>query len=308
MPLTVARPLLDYTRREILEACARLGLDFVTDSTNNDTAYTRNRLRHTVVPALEALAGAGVPQRAAARLSRAAREDDVCLSSLAEEQVAAHTAPDGGLELAALQSSHPAIAKRMIGILYDRATAGACPHGQGTLAAVHLDGLWELIQKGIPESSLNLPLSMTARIRGGRLYVGPTAPTPPPTEPIPVSLGDTPWGDRVLVRIEASESILPPLAGQDVWASAVFPPTLPMPLTARPRAQGDTIHSHGMNKKLKKLLCDKNIPPHLRDTLPLLCLPDGTPLWYPAAAFRDGFPAPREGACLRITVFLQNQI
>jgi hypothetical protein len=63
-----------------------------------------------------------------------------------------------------------------------------------------------------------------------------------------------------------------------------------------------------MNKKLKKLLCDKNIPPHLRDTLPLLCLPDGAPLWYPAAAFRDGFPAPREGACLRITVFLQNQI
>jgi hypothetical protein len=66
-----------------------------------------------------------------------------------------------------------------------------------------------------------------------------------------------------------------------------------------------------MHKKLKKLLCDKHIPPHLRDVIPLICLPSedvgGCPLWYPAAAFRDGYPPPTEGACLRITIFLRRK-
>ena len=57
-----------------------------------------------------------------------------------------------------------------------------------------------------------------------------------------------------------------------------------------------------MTKKLKKLLCDKGIPPHLRDLIPVICLSDGEPLWYPRAAFRDGFPAPAKGPCVRITV------
>jgi hypothetical protein len=61
-----------------------------------------------------------------------------------------------------------------------------------------------------------------------------------------------------------------------------------------------------MHKKLKKLLNEKDIPLHLRDRIPLICLPDGSPdgepLWYPTVAFRDGYPAPAEGACLRVTV------
>ena len=58
-----------------------------------------------------------------------------------------------------------------------------------------------------------------------------------------------------------------------------------------------------MTKKLKKLLCDKDVPLYLRDRIPLICLPDGTPLWYPSAAFRDGYPAPAEGPCVRITLY-----
>ena len=307
--LTVARPLLEWSKQDILDACAAMELDYVTDSTNLETDYTRNRLRHTVIPVLEDLAGRGVPQRAAARLSRAAREDEACLSEMAAVQVQTHTTSDGGLKLASLQSSHPAIAKRMMAILYDRATA-AIPFldGHGTLTATHLDALCELVKKGVPESSVTLPLGTEARIRGERLYVRPVVSSEAPSAPALLPLGETAWGQDVTIRIESSETILPPLEGYEVWASAIFPPDLPIPLLARTRAPGDVIRSHGMNKKLKKLLCDKNIPPHLRDILPLICLPDNTPLWYPAAAFKDGHPAPREGACLRITVFLKRNL
>ncbi len=317
--LTVIRPLLEWTKRDILAACAELGLDYVTDSTNLETAYTRNRLRHTVTPALEELAGEGIPQRAAARLSRAAREDEACLMGLAEAQVKIHLSPEGdGLFLKELQMHYPAIAKRMMAILYERATAEADPHdgsgisAAGTLTAAHLEALCELIQKGVPESSVTLPRGMKARVRGDWLYIRPAEAFDdplPPAKPVSLSEGYTQWGQDVTVLIESSPEPLSPKEGERVWASAVFPATLPLPLMARCREAGDVILSHGMTKKLKKLLCDKDIPLHLRDRIPLICLPngshDGEPLWYPGAAFRDGFPTPKEGACLRITVWLK---
>ncbi len=310
--LAVHRPLLEWTRRDILAACGELGLDYVTDSSNLADDCTRNRIRHTVVPALEAIGGKDIPQRAAARLAASAREDEDCLMGLAEAQMNTHRSPDGdGLFLEELKNHHPAISKRMMAILYGRVTAGEDPRdGSGTLSAAHLEALCELIHKGIPESSVTLPRSVEARIRGDRLYIRPAEdarPTPPPP---PVSLGEgcTPWGDGVTVEVESSPTLLSPLEGEGIHGSAVFPADLPLPLLMRRREPGDVILSHGMHKKLKKLLCDKRIPPHLRDCIPLICLPNGTPdgepLWYPGAAFRDGYPAPTEGACLRITVRL----
>ena len=106
--------------------------------------------------------------------------------------------------------------------------------------------------------------------------------------------------------MERGTAPLPPLTDPAVAASAVFPADpRPQPLWARPRLPGDVILSHGLNKKLKKLLCDRGVPRELRDRLPLILLPDeATPLWYPTAAYRDGYPAPAEGPCLRITVLL----
>lgn len=309
MTLTVHRPLLGWTKREILEACEKLGLKFVTDSTNLVSDHTRNRLRNTVIPALEEVAGEGIPQRTAARLTRAAREDEDCLMGLSEAQADRYRSPDGdGLLLEGLQSHYAAISKRMMLTLYERVTAQKNPRdGSGTLNAAHIEALYELIQKGIPESSVSLPRGMEARIRGDWLYIRPTECHAPltPADPIPLPLGCTPWGEGITVLIEASPTPLFPADGGDVWASAVFPAGLPLPLLARTREAGDTILSHGMHKKLKKILCDQNIPPHLRDRIPLICLPDGSPLWYPTAVFRDGFPPPSSGPCLRVTVFIE---
>ena len=78
----IIRPLIEVERREIEAFLRERGQDFVTDSTNADTAYTRNRLRQEVVPVLRELN----PQaaQAAARLSRQLRQDETCLQSYAQ--------------------------------------------------------------------------------------------------------------------------------------------------------------------------------------------------------------------------------
>lgn len=299
------RPLLAMTKADILAACAERGLDYVTDSTNRKPFTIRNRLRGEIIPTLEALTGEGTPQEAALRLSRAAREDDDCLTGLAEAEVDHHLSRDGGLSLGCLQGHHPAIAKRMMAILYERVTAGADPHdGSGTLSAAHLEALCELVRKGMSEASVTLPRGMEARVRQERLYIRPPDPQPPPSKasrPLPV--GDTLWDDgRMLLRVEAVQAPSAPLTGDDVIASAIFPVSV-LPLSARSREAGDIILSHGMHKKLKKLLCDKSVPPHMRDRLPLVCHGEARiPLWYPTVAFADGYPPPDEGSALRVSL------
>lgn len=56
-PLTedirLVRPLLGITRAEIEHYLAELGQDFRRDASNTDDAFTRNRLRHSLLPLLE---------------------------------------------------------------------------------------------------------------------------------------------------------------------------------------------------------------------------------------------------------------
>lgn len=49
----IVRPLLDVWREEIEEYCEANGLDPVTDHTNNEAIYTRNKIRLDLIPCIE---------------------------------------------------------------------------------------------------------------------------------------------------------------------------------------------------------------------------------------------------------------
>lgn len=52
--VALVRPLLEVSRREIRDELARLGRDFREDATNADLSRTRSRIRHNLIPKLEA--------------------------------------------------------------------------------------------------------------------------------------------------------------------------------------------------------------------------------------------------------------
>ncbi len=341
------RPLLEATKADILAACQDMRLDFVTDSTNLCDDCTRNRLRHGVIPRLEAIYGAGVPQRTAARLCRTAREDEDCLTELAmSHRTAVCDREDGTLSLTALSALPPALAKRLLAdgyrcrVLTDMCDQPMTPadgppaampirekdgllSADRTLNAAHLEALLALVRTGREGSETHLPAAWRGIVRQGRLVFQPPTQAatyttdPPPTghpgpSPRPLTVGQTFWPgeypDTVILWEESDVPLLPSV-GDGIMASAVFPAGLPRPLWARQRQPGDAVLSHGMTKKLKKVLCDRHIPPALRDALPLICLPDasggpGEPLWFPTAIYRDGWPAPVSGPCLRLTVLV----
>lgn len=111
------RPLINAPKADIVAYCRERGLAFVTDSTNADDDYSRNLIRHKVIPPLSEVNPALL--RNAGRLAAAARRD----LDFIMEQVDRYFAENGeaACELARLRAQHPAVRARVLDEMYRRA-------------------------------------------------------------------------------------------------------------------------------------------------------------------------------------------
>ena len=98
-------PLLSLRRRETEALCRALGLTPVVDPSNADPVHLRNRVRHELVPVLDALAGRDV-RALLARQAELLRDDDDLLDALAAEL--------DPTDAVALRDAPPALARRAV--------------------------------------------------------------------------------------------------------------------------------------------------------------------------------------------------
>lgn len=82
--LLIIRPLLSLSRTDIEAYCDVRQLKYCEDSTNNDVAYTRNRIRKELLPYLEKQFNPAV-KSALVREAQLLAEDQQCLELLAEQ-------------------------------------------------------------------------------------------------------------------------------------------------------------------------------------------------------------------------------
>ena len=116
----VIRPLIGCTRAEIEGFCNDRGLPFVTDSTNLSDDYTRNRIRHHLIPMMEQLNGAFLEH--ADQLSQTARLEDRFLEELCcreYERICLDTTGQV-LDRREFLALHPAVQRRILVLLLRR--------------------------------------------------------------------------------------------------------------------------------------------------------------------------------------------
>ena len=90
----VVRPLLPFRRAEIEAFAEKHGIPFRDDPTNRDPRWTRNRIRHAILPALEeAVPGASA---ALAVLADTSRLEGAALDELLDELIAVLARPGAG--------------------------------------------------------------------------------------------------------------------------------------------------------------------------------------------------------------------
>ena len=81
----LVRPLLDASRNDLRDYLRTRGESWVEDETNADVTNPRNRIRHRVIPELDAAYG-GPTTMSIARAAGLAREDGVWLDELADRR------------------------------------------------------------------------------------------------------------------------------------------------------------------------------------------------------------------------------
>lgn len=81
--VTLIRPLLEFTRAEVVEYLAARRQSFCLDESNEDPSYTRNRIRHALLPQLAAQYNPNV-REALLRLARLAGESQQVIEQAAQ--------------------------------------------------------------------------------------------------------------------------------------------------------------------------------------------------------------------------------
>ena len=167
------RPLLAVRRAVTAAACAELGLEPWQDPHNCDFRFTRARVRHQALPALEAALGPGVAE-ALARTAAQLRADAECLDDLAfaeSGQLRQAGSDPAGLDVAWLAALPAAIRTR---VLRDAAVMAGCP--PGALAAGHIGQVDALVTAWRGQRWADLPGGVRARRQAGKVWLSSTAP------------------------------------------------------------------------------------------------------------------------------------
>lgn len=289
------RPLLPFARSDILAYLAARYLPHVEDSSNADPAYTRNRLRHELLPRLRDF-NPRIEEHLA-RLSRriALEEDywdgqvDTCLESLCKEN------GDGmWLSRPELAKLHPALRARVL-----RGALKRLRGHLGGIGATHLASLESLLDNPRPEAEAHLPGAWAAR-RYERLWLR----TVPPPKPRPFAVDvpgpgeyDLPGGGRLQVSLEDRSF------GEDRWTVEFDAGQVAFPLVVRSFAPGDRFYPCGGpgRRKLKDFFIDVKLDRETRRSLPLVVADEI--LWLPGVRRCHGrWPRQQAGAVLRLSV------
>lgn len=255
------RPLLCMSRDEIVRYLEIRGINHVEDSTNAESIYTRNRLRHEVIPVMKGI-NPGLAM-SVKETSELIQEDESLLQSLSEQALPFEADEEGRVALSSIKLKtvpYPIAAR---GIRRAAAKLGCYP------AAVHVKAALELVQGDNPSASTQFP----GGIKVSREYdllifshfkekgsVEETVLEWNRWTEVP-SAGLAVWfGEKTKIKEPCDEIFA--LKKSDICGV----------LKVRARRTGDRIclDRRQGSKTLKKLFIEKKIPAERRDRLPII--------------------------------------
>ncbi len=264
----LVRPLIGVTRVQVEAFLAVLAQPYVNDSTNVSTQYTRNQIRHEIIPILQKINPRCA--QAAGRTAQLLRQDNAYLAMQTEMFWQQHHTIDAqGVHLSckAIQTAPEALRGRL---LRQALQASNIPMAQCThLCVAQLTAL-SCSEK--PSGVLQLPNEMLAMRQYDDLWIGKAYPQKIQQE-IPLKVGE-----RVpLWQSDAFLSVREVKNGQDFYKKfntfSVDCGKINFDtLCVRTRRTGDKIQltQTGGHRSLKRLMIDKRVPRLSRDLLAVI--------------------------------------
>ncbi len=285
----LVRPLLCFASDEIRDACVSEGIPFVTDSTNDGDEYTRNRIRHNVIPELKKinpkapLGALSLSRAAACADSYFVREADSLIDKYSES-----------FPREVLNGLDRAVASYVVTGLYSRVMP------EESLSSSHIEAILDA-EKSMSSGILHLPGNVSAYY--GRALEFIVEKEKGKASPFLISLHH---GENPVEKCGFSVGVYSP--GEDfeadennIYKELIYKITvndkIKNSLFIRNRAESDVYLFGGHHRKLKKLLCDAGVPRYKRSSLPVVCDDEGI-VWVPGFPQRDG-TRPSDEDCIK---------
>ena len=274
-PCRLFRPLLGISRQEIIEYNHKLGLHPLSDESNLDLAFVRNKLRNQLIPKLKEINPA--INRALVTLGRNVTVDDEFINvhlGSAWEDVASVT-EEGLVKLDACQMQSLGLS------LQGRIVRKAVESVKGDLCNItnaHIEQILMLCM-GAAGKKLNLPGGIIFEVGYGEAFVRTSEMSLNKFPEFPNSFtikipGVTKAGDwMVKTELRSDDCGIRGLPNRQCLDYGVVGDRL----WARQRKPGDRFQPHGMNnyKKLQDFMVDSKIPREIRDRVPLVVSDSG---------------------------------
>lgn len=244
----IIRPLLDIKKADIIEFCVKNGYSFVTDETNFEAIYSRNKVRLDLIPKIEKdfnPAFVDVVTKNAGLIG----EDAEFLDALSKEQFS------GEVKISDLNTMPMPIKRRVLELFWKESTK-SCQN----LGVDYIDDILELCTKNQTGKSIDLPGGFCAKVEYGKLEIGEkTEKTEFFYEFYPEQVLNIPEIGKTLLVRKADTN-------PDFYLDEK---TL---LTVRSKKDGDVFYPTKMNgkKKLSDFFTDKKIPNEKRNEIPVV--------------------------------------
>lgn len=260
----IIRPLLFCSRKEIEQYCQQHGLSYQQDSTNFETAYTRNKIRLQVIPLLEQV-HAGSAAHLAKTASLLAEENDF-MTQTATQMYAQIRMPEKQvcLQKEPLQHMHRALRRRILRLAVEEATGTT-----KNLTQAHLEAMEHLVMQN-KNGFVQIVGGWQFCLEYHRLIFCKEQISK--TEYLYDLQLDTPiYIEEMNVFVECGLITEKNREFCDNDCTKLFDyDKIKKSLCVRNRRTGDRIRLRGGTKKLKSLFIDEKIPKAKRDTIPLL--------------------------------------
>jgi len=287
----VIRPLLHVTRSEIIAFITQREILYVDDSTNSMDVYTRNKIRHSIIPLLKEINPRfNEAASTAAELFRADEEFIEDIADLFVLECCVGLTADAA-DLAVLPFS---VSSRVIRKLYG-----------GNLSFNHVRDVLALCGGDNPSASISLPgmtvyreydrVVFNAEIKGGGDEFAPVYPTPGNSF---IILG---LGLKITCKSGSCNDNMSELGINTSFTSFLFKSLdICGKITVRSRREGDSIRLKGTSgtKTLKKLFIEKRIPVRKRSLIPIISDDEGVLGIYGIGVGDRAIPKPGDSAVL----------
>ena len=282
----IIRPLLRWTRRELVEYLGKAGIAYREDETNLTNEPMRNRLRNVVLPLIEAEVNAQV-REALLRLAEQATWHDEFLQEVArgvfERLVLSRTESALVLEASALKCESRVVQAEVVRLAY--LTFGL---GEQDLAFTHLASALDLLADPASGRQAQLPGQVTLEKRYEQLIF--SLPDDSPQAAVAPEIAVRVPGCTLLPvrRLELECRIEPVEVARKHqaeglslgWEEYVDFAALHLPLVVRPRRLGERFSPLGApgSKKISDFLTDAKVEPRERERVAVLSDQLG-PVW-----------------------------